>query len=62
MTHCRYYEDNTGALVDTAYAEHPAHVLHRVTHNHQHEVRKAAAIRIKEAQMARNTCLRWILA
>ena len=45
-----------------AYAKHAAHLLHRVTHNHQQEVREAAAIRIKEAQMARNTCPRWILA
>ena len=62
MAHCRYYGDNTGALVDMAYAKHGAHLLHRVTHNHQPEVREAAAIRIKEAQMARNTCPRWILA
>ena len=45
-----------------AYAKHAAHLLHRATHNHQPEVREAAAIRIKEAQMARNTCPRWILA
>ena len=62
MAHWRYYRDNTGAPVDMANAKHAAHVLHRVTHNHQTEVRKAAAIRIKEAQMARNTCPRWILA
>ena len=62
MAHWRYYGDNTGALVDMAYAKHAAHLLHRVTHNHQPEVREAAAIRIKEAQMARNTCTRWILA
>ena len=62
MAHCRYYRDNTGALIDTAYAKHAAHLLHRVTHNHQPEVRKAAATRLKEAQMARNTCPRWILA
>ena len=62
MAHWRYYGDNTGALVDMAYAKHTAHLLHRVTHNHQPEVRKAAAIRIKEAQRARNTCPRWILA
>ena len=62
MAHWRYYGDNTGALVDMAYAKHTAHLLHRVTHNHQPEVREAAAIRIKEAQMARNTCPRWILA
>ena len=62
MAHWRYYGDNTGALVDMAYAKHAAHLLHRVTHNHQPEVREAAAIRIKEAQMARNTCPRWILA
>ena len=54
--HWRYYGDNTGALVDMAYAKHAAHLLHGVTHNHQPEVREAAAIRIKEAQMARNTC------
>ena len=60
--HWRYYGDNTGALVDMAFAKHAAHLLHRVTHNHQPEVREAAAIRIKEAQMARNTCPRWILA
>ena len=62
MAHWRYYGNNTGALVDMAYAKHAAHLLHRVTHNHQPEVREAAAIRIKEAQMARNTCPRWILA
>ena len=62
MAHWRYYEDTTGALVDMAYAKHAAHLLNRVTHNHQPEVREAAAIRIKEAQMARNTCPRWILA
>ena len=62
MAHWRYYGDNTGALVDMAYAKHAAHLLHSVTHNHQPEVREAAAIRIKEAQMARNTCPRWILA
>ena len=62
MAHWRYYGDNTGALVDMAYAKHAAHLLHRVTHNHQPEVREAAAIRAKEAQMARNTCPRWILA
>ena len=56
MAHWRYYGDNTGALVDMAYAKHAAHLLHRVTHNHQPEVREAAAICIKEAQMARNTC------
>ena len=62
MAHWRYYGDNTGALVDMAYAKHAAHLLHRVTHNHQPEVREVAAIRIKEAQMARNTCPRWVLA
>ena len=62
MAHWRYYGDNTGTLVDMAYAKHAAHLLHRVTHNHQPEVSEAAAIRIKEAQMARNTCPRWILA
>ena len=55
MAHWRYYGDNTGALVDMAYAKHAAHLPHRATHNHQPEVREAAAIRIKEAQMARNT-------
>ena len=62
MAHWRYYGDNTGALVDTAYAKHAAHLLHRVTHNEEPEVREAAAIRIKEAQIARNNCPRWILA
>ena len=62
MAHWRYYEDNTGALVDMAYAKHAAHLLHRMTHNRQPEVREAAAICIKEAQMARNTCPWWILA
>ena len=62
MAHWRYYGDNTGALVDMAYAKHAAHLLHRVAHNHQPEVREAAAIHIKEAQMARNTCPWWILA
>ena len=56
MAHWRYYGDNTGTLIDLAYAKHAAHLLHRVTHNHQLQVREAAAIRIKEAQMARNTC------
>ena len=65
MPDWRYYGGNTGTLVDTAYvhyAKHAAHLLHRVTHKHQPEVREAAAIRIKEAQTARNTCPRWILA
>ena len=62
MASWRYYGDNTGALVDMAYAKHAVHLLHRVTHNHEPEVREAAAIHIKEAQMARNTCPRWILA
>ena len=62
MAHWQYYGDNTGALFDTAYAKRAARRLHRVTHNHQPEVREAAAIHIKEAQMARNTCPRWILA
>ena len=42
--------------------QNAAHLLHRVTHNHQPEVREAAAIRIKEAKIACNTCPRWILA
>ena len=62
MAHWRYYRDDTGAVVGTTYAKHAAHLLHRVTHNHQPEVRDAAAIRIKEAQMACNACTRWILA
>ena len=62
MAHWRYYGDNTGLLVDMVYAKHAAHLLHRVTQNHQPEVPEAAAIRKKEAQMARNTCPRWILA
>ena len=62
MGHWGCYRDKTGALVDTTYAKHAAHLLHRGTHNHQPEVREAAAIHIKEAQMARNTCLWWILA
>ena len=49
MAHWRYYGDNTGALVEMAYVKHAAHLLHRPTHNHQPEVREAAAIRIKEA-------------
>ena len=61
-THSLLHWDNTGALVDTAYAKHAAHLLHRVTNNHQREVREAAAICIKEAQMAHNICPRWILA
>ena len=32
MANWCYYRDNTGALVDTAYAKHAAHLLHRVTH------------------------------
>ena len=62
MARWRYYGDNTGALADTAYAKNAAHLLHRVTHNHQPEVCEAADIHIKEAQMARNTCPWWILA
>ena len=58
MAQWRYYGDNTGALDDMACAKHAAHLLHRVTHNHQPEVHVAAAIRRKEAPMARNTC-RW---
>ena len=49
MTHWRYSGDNTGALVDTGYAKHAAHLLHRMTYNHQPAVREAAAIRIKKA-------------
>ena len=45
-----------------AYAKHASHLLHRVTHNHKPEDREAAAICLKEAQMARNTCPPWILA
>ena len=62
MAHWRYYGDNTVALVDTAHAKHGVHLLHRVTHNYQPEVREAAAIRIKEAQTARNASPWWILA
>ena len=62
MGHWRYYGDNTGTLVDTFYAKHTAHLLHRMTNNHQPEVREAASIRIKEAQTARNACPRWKLA
>ena len=62
MAHLRYYGDYTSALVDTAYAKHAAHLLHRMTYNHQHEVREAAAIRIEQKQTARNACPRWILA
>ena len=62
MAHKRYYGDNTGALVHTAYAKHVAHVLHRMTHNHRPEVRHTAAIRIKESQTVCNTCPRWIVA
>ena len=54
--------DNTGALADTAYSKHAAHLLHRVTLNHQPEFREAAAISIKEAQMVCNTFPWWILA
>ena len=61
MAYWRYYGDNTSALVDTAYAKHAAHLLHRVTHNHQPQVREGAAIHIKETQTARNACPRWIL-
>ena len=58
MAYWRHYRDNTGVLVDTAYTKHAAHLLHRVKHNHQPEVREAAAICKREAQMARNTCPR----
>ena len=58
----RYYGDNTGILVDTAYAKHAVHLLQRMTHNHRPEVHEAAAVRIKETQTARNACPRWILA
>ena len=62
MAHWRYYGENTGAPVDSAYAKDAEHLLHRMRHNHQPEVRKAAAVRTKEAQTARNTCPRCILA
>ena len=62
MAHWRYYGDNTGALVDIAYAKHAAHLLHRMTHNHQLEVSEAAAICIQEAQTPCNACPRWIMA
>ena len=48
MAHWRYYGNNTGALVDMAYAKHAANLLHRVTHNHQPRVYEAAAIRKKK--------------
>ena len=44
-----HYGDNTGALVDTAYAKHAAHLLHSMTHSHQPKVREAAVVRIEEA-------------
>ena len=62
MAHWRYCGDSTGALVDIGYAKHAAHLLHRMTHNHQPEVPEAAAIRIKEAQTPCNACPRWIWA
>ena len=62
MAHWHYYGDNTGALVDIAYAKLAAQLLLRVTHNRQPKFPEAAAIHIREAQMARNTCPRWILA
>ena len=62
MAHWRYYGDNTCALVHTAYVKLAAHLLHRMTHNHQPDVCKAAALRITEAQIASNTCPTWILA
>ena len=62
MAHWRYYGDNTCALVDTVYAKHAAHLLQRVTHNHQPKVREAAVKCIKEAQMAGYVCPWWILA
>ena len=62
MAHWRYYGDNSGALVNTAYAKHTAHLLHRMTHDQQPDVGKAAAVRIKEAQTDRDTCCRWIVA
>ena len=62
LAHWRYYGDNTGALVETAYAKHAAHVLHRMTHTHKRDVQKAAAIRIKEEQTASTACPRWIVA
>ena len=62
MAHWRYYGDITGALVHTACVKHAAHLLHRVTQNHRPGVREAAVIHIKEAQMARNACPRWVLA
>ena len=58
----RYYGDNTGALVNTAYAKHAVHLLHRMTHKDDPEICEAAAIRINEAQTACNACPRWILA
>ena len=61
MAHWRCYSDRTGARVDTAYAKHAAHLLHRMTHNHQPTVREAAAIHIQAAQEAHNTCPKWIL-
>ena len=57
-----YYDENTGALADRAYAKHVVHLLHRMTHNDQPKVCEAAAVHIKEVQTARHTCPRWILA
>ena len=37
MAYGRNYGDNTGAMVHTACAKHTAHLLHRMTHNHQPE-------------------------
>ena len=62
VAHWRYYGDNTGALVDTAYAKHAAQLLHRMTDKHHPDVREAAAIRINDAQTARKACSRWLLA
>ena len=59
MAHWRYYGDNTSVLVDTVNAKHAAH---RMTQNHEPEVREVAAIHIKEAQTARDACPQWILA
>ena len=39
-----------------------AQLPHKMTHNHQPEMGEPAAIRIKEAQTARNACPHWILA
>ena len=56
-----HYGDAIGDEVKAAHTRHTALLLHCITPNHSPEVREVATTRLKAAQLARNTCPRWIL-